>query len=159
MKELVERQGYPVKQVCEVVELARSSYYYQSHPADDSQLQAELQQVVGDYPCYGTRRVSQQLGRAPYGYVIGRKRAQRIMRQRKWLQSVKKSKVRTTNSAHPYPRYANLVKNLTITGPDQVWVGDVTFIRLKHGFVYLAILLDVFTRAIRGWSLSKSCDT
>lgn len=159
MSELVEKHDYPVRLVCEVLELGRSSYYYHSQPVDESQLQADMQQVVGEFPRYGTRRVYQQLRRAPYGYQIGRKRAQRIMRQRKWLQSVKKSKTRTTNSAHPYPRYDNLVKNLPILSPDQVWVGDVTFIRLQQGFVYLAILLDVFTRAVRGWQLSKSCNT
>jgi putative transposase len=68
-------------------------------------------------------------------------------------------RVRTTNSDHAYPRYGNLVKDLEVTHPEQVWVSDVTYIRLGQGFVFLAIVLDVFTRAIRGWHLSTAIDT
>lgn len=66
---------------------------------------------------------------------------------------------RTTNSEHAYPRYENLVKELVVTHPEQVWVSDVTYIRLGKEFVFLAILLDVFTRSIRSWHLSNACDT
>jgi transposase InsO family protein len=72
------------------------------------------------------------------------------------LRPEKRRKVRTTNSNHPYPRYQNLVRELEIVYPDQVWVSDITYIRLGAGFVYLAIVMDVFTRTIRGWSLSKA---
>jgi transposase InsO family protein len=149
----------PIALACELVDLPRSSYYYASHKADESQLEKDLEQVVGQFPCYGSRRVAQQLRRAPYGYLINRKRAQRIMRQRNWLRPVKRKGYRTTNSDHPYPRYGNLVKELEVTYPEQVWVSDVTYIRLGQGFVFLAIVLDVFTRAIRGWQLSTACDT
>ena len=64
----------------------------------------------------------------------------------------------TTNSAHPYPRYPNRVEDLLVVRPDQVWVADITYIRLGSGFVYLAVVMDVFTRAIRGWNLSRSLD-
>ena len=74
------------------------------------------------------------------------------------LRPVKRRKRRTTNSQHPYPRYPNLVKGLDITRPDQVWVADITYIRLRNGFVYLAILMDVYTRMFRGWALSRSLD-
>ena len=80
------------------------------------------------------------------------------MRQKQLLRSVKRVRYRTTNSAHPYPRYPNLVKNLDITRPEQVWVCDITYIRLAQGFVFLAVIMDVFTRAIRGWNLSRSLD-
>jgi transposase InsO family protein len=66
--------------------------------------------------------------------------------------------VRTTDSQHAYLRYPNLVKDLEIIHPDQVWVSDITYIRLHDDFVYLAIILDVFTRAIRGWCLSRTID-
>ena len=71
---------------------------------------------------------------------------QRIMRQEGLLRPVKRRKIRTTNSDHPYPRYPNLVKELEIISPDQVWVCDITYIRLGAGFVFLAIVMDVFTR-------------
>jgi transposase InsO family protein len=67
-------------------------------------------------------------------------------------------KRRTTNSDHAFPRYPNLVEDLTITFPDQVWVADITYIRLQTEFVYLAVLMDVFTRSIRGWHLSRALD-
>jgi len=80
------------------------------------------------------------------------------MRQKGLLRPVRHKKCRTTNSDHPYPRYANLVKDREITHPEQVWVCDITFIRLGLSFVYLAIVMDVFTRVIRGWQLSKLLD-
>jgi len=80
------------------------------------------------------------------------------MRQEGLLRPVKRRKIRTTNSEHPYPRYKNLVKDMKITGPDQVWVSDVTYVRLGSGFVYLAIVMDVYTRVIRGWHMSKALD-
>ena len=76
------------------------------------------------------------------------------MRQENLLRPQKQRKCRTTNSDHPYPRYKNLVKDLEITTPDQVWVSDITYILLGNGFVFLAVIMDVYTRVIRGWSLS-----
>jgi len=152
-------QQAPIELACELMDLPRSTYYYQSQKADESQLVSDMKQVVGQYPTYGSRRVTHQLRRSPYGYPINRKRAQRIMRQRHWLRPVRRKGYRTTNSEHAYPRYDNLVKDLEITHPDQVWVSDITYIRLGQGFVFLAIVLDVFTRAVRGWQLSTACDT
>ena len=80
------------------------------------------------------------------------------MRQKRLLRPVKRAKYRTTDSTHPYPRYPNLVTDLEIIRPEQVWVCDITYVRLGQGFVFLAIVLDVFTRAIRGWNLSHSLD-
>ena len=157
-QELVRRYGYPVRQVCTLVELLPSSYYYHGHPRDNSDLEADLKAVAGEYPTYGTRRLMHQLRRRPYGYGVNRKQIQRLARQEGLLRPVKRRKTRTTNSQHPYPRYENLVKNLEIVRPDQVWVSDITYIRLRNGFIYLAIILDVFTRAVRGWCLSRTLD-
>src|SRR6266536_5975606 len=65
---------------------------------------------------------------------------------------------RTADSNHAFPRYPNLVEGLEVVRPDQVWVADITYIRLRQGFVYLAVIMDVFTRAIRGWHLDRSLD-
>lgn len=157
-QELVRRHGYPVQQVCTLLELSSSSYYYHSRTGDNAGLQADLKAVAGEYPTYGTRRLMHQLRRQPYGYVVNRKRIQRLARLEGLLRPVKRRKIRTTDSQHPYPRYENLVKNLEIVRPDQVWVSDITYIRLQNGFIYLAIILDVFTRAVRGWSLSRTLD-
>ena len=69
-----------------------------------------------------------------------------------------KRKVTTTNTQHPYQRYPNLVQHLQVTRPDQVWVGDLTYVRLHNDFVYLAVLMDVYTRASRGWHLGRSLE-
>ena len=158
VRSLREWYEYPIGLACELVELPRSTHYYHSHKADESQLVSDLKEVAGQHVTYGTRRVRSQLRRSPYGYRLNRKRVQRIMRREGLLRPVKRRKCRTTNSDHPYPRYANLVKDLEITYPEQVWVCDITYIRLGQGFVYLAIVMDVFTRLIRGWQLSKMLD-
>ena len=126
---------------------------------DESGLCADLEKEAGHYPTYGSRRLTHQLRRAPYRYRVNRKQIQRIMRQKDLLRPVKRRKCRTTDSQHPYPRYPNLVVGLEVTHPEQVWVCDITYIRLGNGFVFLAVIMDVFTRSIRGWSLGKILDT
>jgi len=147
-----------VKAACASVGMARSSYYYRSQRHDESQLGTDLEEVAGQYPKYGTRRITHQLRRAPYGYRINRKHVQRLMREKKLLRSVKRVKYRTTDSQHPYPRFSNLVQEMEIVRPEQVWVSDITYIHLGRGFVFLAIIMDVFTRAIRGWHLGLTLD-
>lgn len=149
--------GYSVKLACEVLGLSRSSYYYRGREQSPG-LEADLKAVLGTYPTYGTRRATHQLRRAPYHYCINRKRVQRLMRQKGWLKMPKKRTFRTTNSEHPYPRFPNRVANLAIVRPDQVWVCDITYIRLGEEFIFLAVIMDVFTRAIRGWHLSRLLD-
>jgi len=155
---MLREVGYPVVVACAVLDLAHSSYYYQSEKKDEYELEEAIEQVTGEFPKYGTRRVSQQLRRSPHNLSVGRKRVRRIMAQKNLLRPVKQRKKRTTNSEHPYPRYPNLVKELEITHPDQVWASDITYIRLQDDFVYLAVVLDIFTRAIRGWCLSLTVD-
>jgi putative transposase len=155
---LVEWHKYPVGLACQLVDLPRSSFYYQSRKADASYLEGDLKTVAGQFPTYGTRRITHQLRRSPHRYHFNRKHIQRLMRKLNLLQPVKRKKCHTTNSDHPYPRYPNLVKDLVVAAPEQVWVSDITYIRLGEGFVYLAIVMDVFTRAIRGWHISKSLD-
>ena len=150
--------GYPVKTGCDLLELPRSTYYYKSHKLVDEKLQADIQTVSGKHPTYGSRRITHQLRRWPYDYRINRKRVQAIMRHLQLLRAQRKRRCRTTESRHPYRRYSNLVEGMQITHPDQVWVSDITYIRLGQGFVYLAVILDVFTRAIRGWYLSRTMD-
>jgi putative transposase len=155
---MLKEQNYPVSEACELLELPRSTYYYQAVQIDENDLVEAIKKVTGQFPVYGTRRVSKQLLRPPHKMTVNRKRIQRIMRKENLLIPQKGRKRRTTNSEHPYPRYPNLVKDLEITHPEQVWVSDITYIRLQHGFVYLAIIMDVFTRAFRGWCLSHTLD-
>ena len=152
------QEGYPVAAACELLELQRSTFYYQSDNVDESELETAIEDIAGRFPTYGTRRVTQELRRFPYELQVNRKKVRRIMAKKKLLRITKRRKRRTTDSQHPYPRYPNLVKELSITRPDQVWVSDITYIRLHQEHVYLAIIMDVFTRTIRGWCLSRILD-
>ena len=113
--------------------------------------------VAGEWPRYGYRRITKQLQRQ--GCIVNHKCVERSMREL-GLQAQRKPKRRitTTGSSHSFPRYANLVEHLEIIRPDQLWVYDITYIRLLEEFVYLAVLMDVFTRGIRGWYLGRSRD-
>jgi transposase InsO family protein len=155
---LVEEHAAAPSLACRLLGLPHSSYYYQPVTRDEAELQQSIQEVAGQYPTYGSRRIAHQLRRPPYGYRVGRKRIQRLMRSMSLLRPMKRVKVHTTNSQHGFPRFRNLVEGLVVTYPDQVWVADITYIRLKSSFVYLAVLMDVFTRSIRGWHLSRSLD-
>lgn len=152
------QSDYPVKTLCAVLGLARSSCYYQAQAPVETDLRQAVEKVVAQYPIYGARRVQHQLRRDTAEFkTIGRKRVRRVLRELGLQVRRKPAKKRTTNSHHAYPRYANLVKERPVTGPEQVWVGDITYIKLGDGsFVYLAILMDVYTRIIRGWALSRS---
>jgi putative transposase len=150
--------AYPVKTLCAVLALPRSSCYYRAVAPDETPLQRAVEQVVAQFPTYGARRVQHQLRRDSADCKsIGRKRVRRVLKELGLQVRRKAAQKRTTNSQHPYPRYPNLVKELRVTRPQEVWVGDITYIKLGDGsFVYLAILMDVYTRIIRGWALSRS---
>jgi putative transposase len=124
---------YPISVICEVVECARSSYYHRATPLEEGEVQAAIEAVAAAWPRYGYRRVTHQLQRE--GWEINHKRVARIMQER-GLQARRKAKRRTTtDSTHNFPRYANLVAALEIVRPEQVWVSDITYIRLGEGFV------------------------
>jgi transposase InsO family protein len=148
---------YPVQLLCEVIAMPRSSYYYPAVEREEAALKAAIESVVAEFPTYGSRRVTAQLKRiAPELLPVGRPRVRRLMRELGLSVRRKKARKLTTNSQHAFPRYPNLVKALIVTQPNQVWVCDITYIKVGNGeFVYLAIVLDVFTRAIRGWALAR----
>jgi len=155
---LIEEHAARPGMICRILDLPRSSYYYRAQVKQENDLKEAIRSVAGQFPTYGTRRITWQLRRAPYRYAFGRKRIQRLMRSMSLLRPVKRVKIHTTNSQHGFPRFRNLMEGLTISHPDQVWVADITYIRLKHTFIYLAVLMDVYTRSIRGWYLSRTLD-
>jgi putative transposase len=145
---------YPARLLCDLVDVQPSSFYYHPLSNDDLQVLALIEEVLLEYPTYGYRRVTVQLNRSKQ-YHINHKRVLRLMQEHDLVQAARR-RVRTTNSNHHYGRYPNLVKGLDVVRPDQVWCGDITYIRLQRQFVYLAILIDVYTRSIRGWHLGRS---
>jgi transposase InsO family protein len=92
------------------------------------------------------------------GWVVNHKRMRHLMERMGLKVRVKRKRRQTTNSDHPFPHYPKLVLSLSVVCPDQVWLADITYVRLGQGFVYLAVIMDVFTRTIRGWNLSQSQD-
>ena len=143
--------------------LSRSSYY--NNPKEqslwekkqDTDLRDRTEQIVCNFPGYGYRRVTKQLHRE--GIQVNHKKVLRIMRESSLLCAVKPSYKRTTNSQHRYPRYPNLVKDTIVTGINQVWVADITYIRIATSFVYLAVILDSYSRKAVGYALSDSLET
>jgi len=147
---------YPVRVLGRVLGVAPSSYYYQPQGPTEPGLEAALREVAGQWPTYGYRRLTAQLRRA--GWPVNGKRVRRLM-PRLGIQARKAAKRRrTTNSDHPFPRYPNQVQGLLVEGPEHVWVADITYVRLRMECVYLAVLMDVFTRGIRGWHLGRALD-
>jgi len=139
-----------------VLDVPTSSFYYQPESEDESDLKAAMGELAGQWPTYGYRRITAELKRA--GWTVNHKRVARLMAEMGLQVKVKRAGKRTTNSNHDGPRFPNLVGELTVTRPDQLWVADITYIRLRRGFVYLAVVMDVFTRAIRGWALERDLD-
>lgn len=155
--ELVEA-GYPVSVVCQILDYSRSSYYYQAQlRSDEAELRAAIEKVAGEWPTYGYRRITAQIRRET-ALRPNSKRVRRLLKEMGLRRPTKRVKKRTTDSGHSFPRYANLVEGLAVDRPDQVWVADLTYIRLGQGFVYLAVIMDVYTRSIRGWHLGRSLE-
>ena len=150
-----------IRQLCETLEVNRRWYYArlaQDEAADpDVELRDAIEQIILEFAGYGYRRVTHALVRA--GWRVNHKRVLRIMREESLLCRLKRQFVPTTDSHHPFQVYPNLVKGLEVDAPDVVWVADITYIRLLSNFVYLATLLDAYSRKCVGWNLSKRIDT
>lgn len=153
-----KQEKYPVRSLCRLLDLPRSSCYYRPAKREENELQQAIEAVASRFVTYGSRRVTHELRRPPYEIRINRKHTQRLMREMGLQRSQKGRKRCTTNSRHGFTRYPNLAAEMEVTRPDQVWVSDITYIRLHREFVYLAVIMDVFTRAIRGWNLSRRLD-
>ncbi len=148
-----EHPEWPLRLLGELLATPLSSYYYVSEAAPELELRDAIEKIALEFPRYGYRRMTAELRRRDL--VVNHKHVLRIMREECLLVQVKRL-CQTTNSDHHYGRYPNLVKDLEIERVDQVWCGDITYIRLRQEFVYLAVLLDIFPRAIRGWELGRN---
>ena len=150
-----------ISQLCETLQVSRSWYYEKQTRAEEDEADVELrdsiERIILDFPGYGYRRVTHALKRA--GWIVNHKRVLRIMREESLLCQLKRHFVHTTDSQHRYQVYPNLIKGMTIEAPDVVWVADLTYIRLPSTFVYLAAILDAYSRKCVGWKLSKRIDT
>ncbi len=158
------RQAHPqlsVRRLCDLLGVGRSWYYERPttppQAERDVSLRDAIERIVLGFPGYGYRRVTKALARE--GWAVNHKRVLRVMRQEALLCQLKRRFVVTTDSRHALRAYPNLVAGLELTGPDQLWVADITYIRLPSAFAYLACVLDAWSRRCVGWHLSRTIDT
>jgi putative transposase len=141
------------------MKLPRSSYYYKKQELlpEDQVLVNRIEEITEEFPKAGYRKVTRQLHRE--GSAVNHKKVHRIMREKGLLVKRTRRFVKTTDSNHPYPVYPNLTKDLQVTSLNQVWVSDITYIRIAVGFVYLAVILDRCSRKAIGYAVSRNIDT
>jgi putative transposase len=138
--------------------LSRSTYYSRAKRGIekakvDADLRGRLEELALSFPRYGYRRMTAQLHRE--GWRVNHKRVLRLMRESDLLCKIKRRFVRTTDSAHGLPVYPNLVRGLLPSRVNQIWVADITYIRVLTGFAFLAAILDAFSRRVVGWAISR----
>ena len=148
------KQDYPIQAICRALDVPVSSTYYHPSKRDDTDLLAAAETILLRFPFYGYCKLSKALQRG--GFPAGEQVARRLLHQLGMSRSVGQLRVQTTDSRHSHPRYPNRIRGITLKAADQVWVGDITYIRFGKRFLYLAVILDAYTRAIRGWALGRS---
>jgi putative transposase len=147
--------------LCALGHVSRAGFYRwrEAVPATDADLDLrdEIQRIALEFPCYGWPRVTKELHRR--GWRVNHKRVYRIMREDNLLCLRKRKFVPvTTQSNHHRPLYPNLANDMPLDGINQLWVADITYLRLQHEFVYLAVILDAFSRRVVGWALEPTLE-
>jgi putative transposase len=148
--------------MCQLAQVSRAGFYrYLQEKApreEETELRARIQKIALQHRFrYGIRRVTRQL--QAEGLVVNRKRVMRIMQEDNLLAIRHRKFLATTDSRHQHPVYFNLAKRMEVTGINQLWVADITYIRLRDEFVYLAVVLDAFSRRVIGWELDRTLQT
>jgi transposase InsO family protein len=148
-----------VQRLSAALGVSRATYYrhrrrnsVRSQPGEP-EVRRAINQIALEMPCYGHRPMTAELERR--GLLVGRDRVLRYMREDHLLCRPRRAFVATTDSRHEQKIFPNLARELVVTQPDQLWVADITYIRLLRDFVYLAILLDAFSRRVIGWALER----
>jgi len=154
-----------INRAAELLDASRSGYYKWLHNTlgsevendSDIEIKDEMQKIVIEFPGYGYRRVKVELRNR--GYVVNQKKVRRFMKEDNLICVKKRFKLQTTDSNHGEKVYPNLAKNLEVIGINQLWVADITYIQLSKEFVFLAVIIDVFSRRCLGWDLGRNIDT
>ncbi len=139
--------------------VSRSGFYRLGEdckPDPDMDLRDAIQRIALEWPSYGRPRITQELRRR--GWVVNAKRVYRLLREDNLLCVRKRRFVVTTNSNHGLHVYPNLARDMVMTGMDQLWRADLTYIRLREEFVFLAVILDAFSRRVIGWALDRTLE-
>lgn len=149
------------EEACAAAQVSRAGYYryFDEHAPRqaETELRDRIQRVALENRCYGYRRVTAEL--RLQGLIVNHKRVLRVMREDNLLSLRKRKFVVTTDSIHGRLVYPNLIADLAPTAPNQVWVADITYIRLLEEFIFLAVVLDAFSRRVLGWELGESLQT
>ena len=168
-----EKRGYidnhreelgSISKACQVAGLPSSTFYYKPDKQhrkrrddQDEKLRQLIERIHEELPGYGYRRIKRELKRR--GHKVNEKPVRRVMKKFGLKPITWRTFVRTTDSRHALPVYPNLIKNRQVCAVNQVWVADITYIRIRSSFVYLAAILDLYSRKVVGWAISKRIDT
>ena len=154
-------RGLAIERMVKLAQVSRASYYRfeesgKSGSDSDMELRDAIQRVALEWPSYGRRRLTQELRRR--GWTVNPKRVRRLMREDNLLCVRKRKFVATTDSNHGKKVYPNLAREMVLIDVDQLWVADITYIRLREEFVFLAVILDAYSRRVIGWALDRTIE-
>ena len=158
---MIAKTTLPKVKVCSIFEVSRAGFYkhknIQPVRKDKNELLVAMQLICEDFSKYGYRRVTKELHRL--GIQVNHKKVRQLMKENNLLVKRKRSTPKTTDSNHKLPRYPNLIQDLEVIRVNQVWVADITYVICGKIFLYLALIMDLFSRKIVGWELSRNVDT
>ena len=157
---LINDADIPVRKACFGLGMSKSGYYKRQllEPPPDLNFDVRnaIQGIALEFPYYGYRRITREMHR--HGRQVNHKRVLRIMREDNLLCIRKKFRLTTTDSNHNLPVFPNLARDIAVTGLNQLWVADITYIQLEREFIYLAVIIDIFSRKCIGWELGRDLD-
>ncbi len=153
--------GLTVKRMVKLAHVSRASFYRFDENAEsghdpDMDLRDAIQRIALEWPSYGRRRITAELRRQ--GWTVNPKRVYRLMYEDNLLCVRKRKFVVTTDSNHGRKVYPNLAATMVLTGMDQLWRADITYVRLREEFVFVAVILDAYSRRVIGWALDRTMD-
>jgi putative transposase len=156
---MIGASSLPKEKSCRIFEISRSCFYRHTGTTqeNESSLISAIQDICFEFSRYGYRRVTKELHRR--GTNVNHKKIRRLMKEKNLLVKRKRTKPKTTDSGHSLQRYPNLIEHKNIAEINQVWVADITYVVCGHVFLYLALIMDLFSRKIVGWELSRNVDT
>jgi transposase InsO family protein len=158
-EEVTSGQRLSIERMVELGRVSRSGFYRfdeNARPDRDMDLRDAIQRIALEWPSYGRPRITAELRRR--GWTVNAKRVHRLLREDNLLCVRKRKFVVTTDSNHGRKVYPNLARDLVLTGVDQLWRADITYIRLREEFVFLAVILDAFSRRVIGWALDRNME-
>ena len=154
-------RGLTIERMVELGQVSRSGYYrfQEDRPArrdGDMELRDAIHRIALEWPSYGRPRITEELRRQ--GWTVNPKRVRRLLREDNLLCLRKRKFVVTTDSNHGRKIYPNLAGEMTLTGVDKLWVADITYVRLQEEFIFLAVILDAYSRRVIGWALDRTME-